>query len=259
MARSIGSVMIKIRSDSANRNYKTAALASWGLLDCVHYFKSADDFISILDKTSFLVPPLSRTSILMPSGTGKSTLIRLLAGIEVPRGGYLVGHRGDAVMLNYAGHLHPAMSGEENVRNIATIMGLDPQEVALQCQSFVELDEQFRHPVSSYAATAKASLAFALNLLMPSKFLLVEDRLTLGDSRMRMKCKIALAQALQTKGLIMICSNPNLVRDVCDHHHVLKDGRFQACRNYAQALEIYRTTLINTAGTPNHSDKHGTQ
>ena len=64
-------------------------------------------------------------------------------------------------MLNYAGHLHPAMTGEENVRNIASIMGLNPQEVALQCQAFTELDEQFRRPVISYAARATAAASAA--------------------------------------------------------------------------------------------------
>jgi ABC-type polysaccharide/polyol phosphate transport system ATPase subunit len=248
--------MRRIRPERVRGAVESEAKPAWGLLDCEHYFQSADDFIPILDRASFLVPPLSRTSILMAPGSGKSTLVRLLAGIESPRGGLLVGRRGDAVMLNYAGHLHPAMTGEENVRNIATIMGLDPQEVALQCQTFADLDEQFRRPVISYAATAKASLAFALNLQLPAKYLLVEDRLTLGDSRMRLKCKRALAEALQTKGLIMICSNPSVVRHVCDHHQVFKDGRFHACSTYAQAVEIYRTTLVDTAVTPNQLDKY---
>ncbi len=248
--------MRRIRPERASSAANFEAAPAWGLLDCEHYFQAGDDFNPILHRASFLVPPLSRTSILMAPGSGKSTLVRLLAGIEAPRGGHLVGRRGDAVMLNYAGHLHPAMTGEENVRNIASIMGLNPQEVALQCQAFTELDEQFRRPVISYAATAKASLAFALNLQLPAKYLLVEDRLTLGDSRMRLKCKKALSEALQTKGLIMICSNPNLVRHVCDHHQVLKDGRFHSCSSYAQAVEIYKATLVDATGMPHQLDKY---
>jgi len=46
---------------------------------------------------------------------------------------------------------------------------------------------------------------------------------------------------------------------VCDHHQVLKDGRFHACSSYAQAVELYKTTLVDAAGMPNQLDKYAVQ
>lgn len=221
--------------------------SAWGLLDCTHYYRSAQGTRALLDETSFLPAPMSRHGLLVAPGAGKTTLARLLCGIEPPRHGHLLGRRGDATLLNHSAHLHPAMTGEENVRNIAHLVGIDPDETFLACAQLTVLGELLRQRVRHYSATAKALLAFALNLQLPSRFLLAENRLLFGDADMRQRNQHALEQALQTRGLIVITSNPRITRHVCDHHHVLVDGRLVACADHVEAEALLKTTLAAPA------------
>jgi capsular polysaccharide transport system ATP-binding protein len=226
----------------------------WGLLDCEHYFKTAEGFRMILAGTSLLLSPLSKTSILVAPGAGKTTLIRLLTGLETPRSGRLLGQRGDALLLSYAGHLHPLMTGEENVRNVARLYGLEPDEVLWRCLRFVDLQPLIRNRINSYSATAKTLLAYALNLQLPCRFLLAKDRFLIGSERVRRELKPVLEQALETRGLILIGSSPRIGQQVSEQQYVLKDGLLLRCHHHAQAVTLYRRAVDEDLMLPSEID-----
>jgi capsular polysaccharide transport system ATP-binding protein len=196
----------------------------------------------ILENVDFVIDWKDRVGLLAPQGGGKSTIINLLAGLERPNSGMLLGRRGDAVLLGNASCLNPAMTGEENIRNVARILGLDGDELVLFCLEFSELGADFYHRLGAYSAGMKARLAFALTLVIPARIYLVDERLTVGDEAMQKKCRAALSRALEDRGLVFLSRSPRLTRDICNIHGVVAGGKIIVCGSHDEAVALFEAS-----------------
>jgi capsular polysaccharide transport system ATP-binding protein len=106
----------------------------------------------ILDRASFRVELGQSLGILAPNGTGKTTLIRMMAGLEKPDEGEI--RRGGRISfpLGFMGGLVSRHSGRENSRYIARLYGLDPDYVEAFCRWLCDLDEYWEMPVGTYSS-----------------------------------------------------------------------------------------------------------
>lgn len=211
----------------------------FGLVNCSMHYDSPQGLKVILDTVNFVIDWKDRVGLLATQGAGKSTIINLLAGLERPNSGSLLGYRGDAVLLGNASCLNHAMTGEENIRNVARILGLDGDELALFCLDFSELGADFYHKVGAYSAGMKARVAYALSLAIPARIYLADERLTVGDELMQKKCRVALERALEDRGLVFLTRNPRLTRDICNIHGVVAGGRIIICRSHDDAVALF--------------------
>src|SRR5207248_9346579 len=98
--------------------------------------------------------------VLGANGTGKSTLIRLLAGSEMPDRGRIRRYARVSFPLGFGGTFHGSLSGRENVAFIARVYGAALRPTLRYVEEFAELDEYWTMPVSTYSAGMRARLAF---------------------------------------------------------------------------------------------------
>lgn len=214
----------------------------FGLLDCTHYYHRSGQTAPVLDRATLALEERERTAIFAAPGHGKSTIVRLLTGVEVPYEGHVLPARG-VWPLGYAGAFRPEMSGDSNVRAIARMAGIDPAELATFALSFSELGEAFFLPMSGYTNRMKARLGFALSFGIPTSVYIADDKLVGGEPAFREKCEFELEQRLAHSGLVFLTSNPRPAEAVCERFVVLEAGRFVDYPDYETAREALMRLL----------------
>lgn len=210
----------------------------WGFLNCSRHFLAFGVPKIVLHDATLVVGTREKVGLLVPSGEGKSTIIRLLAGVEQPDSGTVLRDEG-GWPLGYSGAFRPELTGEENVTKLATIVGMDPRELSAFCAEFSELGEAYYHPLRFYSGRMRARLAFSTSLGIPATTYLADDKLSAGDDAFRKKCEAALQERLRTSGLIFVASRPSATQGVCERHGVVSRGKIILCDTHEQAKQMF--------------------
>lgn len=225
----------------------------WGFVDSTRYYVSAGRAQVVLYQASLIVETEEKVAVLVRPGQGKSSIMRMLAGIDLPDSGTVLRDEG-GWPLGYSGGFHMDMTGEANVRSLARIADVDPLELAAFCYEFSELGEFFFQPLKHYSSTMKARLALAASLGLPARTYLADDKLAAGDASFRQKCMSALTAKLSDCGLIFVASNPRPAKDVCDRFCVLSAGQFLPCDNYEHAVALLSDSVNDQSLDPEEAD-----
>ena len=199
----------------------------------------------LLDNVSAEFRPGHNIGILGANGTGKSTLIRLLAGSEMPDRGTIRRRARVSFPLGFGGTFHGALSGRENVAFIARVYGAGLRQTMCFVEEFAELGEYFDMPVGTYSAGMRARLAFGACLAIDFDVYLIDEVTEVGDERFRRKCAAAFRERLRLSDIILATHNHHTIRQYCDRGAVLAGGRLQLFDDVASAFECYRRIQAN--------------
>lgn len=209
----------------------------WGFVDCSRYFNSFGLPKIVLDEASVVIGPHEKFGLLAAPGAGKSTIIRLLSGVERPNSGEVLRDHG-GWPLGYAGGFRPEMTGDENVRMVAAFAGLDPDEFAAYCCSFTQIGEAFFVPAKLYSGAMRMRLSFAVSLGLPARTYLADEKLIAGDPAFQEVCEAALRERLQNCGLILVASSPRAMEGACERFGVLSRGKIVPCEDLEEAKSV---------------------
>lgn len=210
----------------------------WGFVDCTRYYLSFGVPKVVLHEASLVIGTTEKLGLLVAPGGGKSTIIRMLAGVDQPDSGQVLRDQG-GIPLGYGGAFLPDLTGEENILNLASLVGADPTSFSAFCASFSELGEPYFQPVSTYTGAMRGQLAYAAAFAMPASTYLADGKVVGGDRAFAQKCMAALEERLKTRGLILVASNPRVTADVCDIHAVVIRGKIIRCANHKEATELF--------------------
>jgi capsular polysaccharide transport system ATP-binding protein len=210
-----------------------------GFLDCHKYYSTADGDRVVLFGASCLFDPLDRVSILAAAGSGKTTLVRLLAGLEAPTYGHVFRNPATSWPLGFAGAFHPALTGEENIRILSILCDVDADLTSDYVAQFSNLGDDYRRALSTYSAGMRARLAISFSLAVPAATYLADETIGTGDESFRLKCEAALQQRLRNAGLFLVTRNPRLAERFGRRHGVLRDGRVLMCDSFEQARSLF--------------------
>lgn len=178
-----------------------------------------------------------RVGILGRNGTGKSTLVRILAGVEAPTRGVVKRSMSVSWPIGMAAGFHPGMTGQDNCRFIARIYGRPAQQTVEFVESFAELGEYLRMPVNTYSSGMRSRLGLAISLAIEFDCFLVDEALAVGDT----KFGRAFAERLARSGLILVTHQPALVRRLCTRAAVMDQGTLTAYDDIDEALATYNS------------------
>ena len=120
----------------------------------------------ILEQVSFRVELGNSLGILAPNGTGKTTLINMMSGLEKPDEGSILRECKISFPLGFMGGVVPRHTAVENSRFIARLYGLDPDYVEAFCRWLCNLGEYFEQPLGTYSQGMRARFSFALLLAL---------------------------------------------------------------------------------------------
>ena len=114
----------------------------------------------VIDNLSFTLPSNQSLALLGRNGAGKSTLLQMIAGTLRPDSGQIISDGSISWPVGLRGAFHPDLSGEQNVRFVGRIYGVDTDSLVAFVQDFSELGPHFRMPLRSYSAGMRSRLIF---------------------------------------------------------------------------------------------------
>jgi lipopolysaccharide transport system ATP-binding protein len=185
--------------------------------------------------------------VLGPNGAGKTTLLRLLSGILQPsEGSFQVAARAVYSLLELGTGLHPDLTGAENVRESARLLGLPPvgAQRLEQIRAFADIGEFFDRSVRFYSSGMLARLGFALFAYLEPELLIVDETLSVGDQRFQQKC-VERIDALREGGtaFLFVSHDTQMVRRLCRRALVLHHGQPVFVGDAEEAVERYQHLL----------------
>lgn len=194
----------------------------------------------ILDDVSFRVNLGESLGILAPNGTGKTTLIRMMAGLEKPDEGEI--RRGCKISfpLGFMGGVVGKHTAMENSRYIARLYGLDPDYVEAFCRWLCGLEEYFDQPLGTYSAGMKARFTFALMLALDFDIYLIDEGMPSStDVEFNRKAGEILQERLRTTTIIIVSHQPAILEKFARKAAVLRHGQFTMFDTLEEAKQLY--------------------
>ena len=194
----------------------------------------------ILDRVSFRVELGRSLGILAPNGTGKTTLINMMAGLEQPDEGVI--RRGAKISfpLGFMGGVVNKISAVENSRYIARLYGLDPDYVEAFCRWMCNLGEYFEQPLGTYSTGMRARFSFALMLALDFDIYLIDEGMPGStDVEFNRKAGEVLRERLKTTTVIIVSHQPDVLEKFARSAAVLVDGKLHMFDTLEEAKQLY--------------------
>lgn len=198
----------------------------------------------VLDDINLTVAKGERVGILGRNGAGKSTLIRLISGAELPTSGYIHREMSISWPLAFGGAFQGALTGLDNVRFICRIYGADISIATDYVEKFAELGNYLREPVRVYSSGMRARLAFAISMAIEFDCFLIDEVVSVGDSRFHEKCNTELFEKRKDRAMIIVSHDPSYIRAHCTRAAVLIAGKLTSFDQVEDAFSFYDAHIV---------------
>ncbi len=194
----------------------------------------------ILDRATFRVELGNSLGILAPNGTGKTTLINMMAGLEKPDEGKIRRTSRVSFPLGFMGGVIGKLSGKENVRFIAGLYGLDPDYLEAYTRWICGLEEYYDMPVGTYSSGMRARLCFALLLALEFDIYLIDEGMPAAtDVEFNRKAGTILRERLEKATVIVVSHQASTLEKFCKSAAVLIDGQLHMFDTLEEAKRLY--------------------
>ena len=195
----------------------------------------------ILDQASFRIDVGRSLGILAPNGTGKSTIINIMAGLEKPDEGEVI--RNGRISFPLKGGIsgvNPKLSAQENARYIARIYGMEPDYVESFCRYLIDIQEYFEMPVSTYSSGMKSRFMFSLLLALDFEYYLIDEGMpSTMDAEFNRRAAGLLRERLRTTTIVMVSHSGKVLERFCQSAAVLRHGRLHFFDRLEDAQQMY--------------------
>jgi len=200
-----------------------------------------------LKHVSLSVPKGSTFGLIGRNGSGKSTALKLVAGITKPTSGSVRVEGRISALIELGAGFHPEISGRENVFINGIMLGLSKREVAErfdQIVDFAELREFIDAPVKTYSSGMYMRLGFAVAIHVDPDVLLVDEVLAVGDEGFTHKCLDKFGEFRRRgKTVLLVTHSLNLVERFCDDAAWLDAGEKRAEGDPKRVVDAYLTAV----------------
>lgn len=197
-----------------------------------------------LKDVSFTVEHGESVAVIGSNGAGKSTLLSLVAGLTPPDGGTVEVNGRVAPLLELGVGFHPELTGSENVRLNASLMGLSRQRTAEVFEKIVEFSgvrDFIDEPIRAYSAGMVLRLAFSVAIHCEPEILLIDEVLVVGDQAFQAKCMDRIREfRRQGKTLLCVSHSAEMVRTFCDRAIWLEHGAIRRIGPAGDILAAYQ-------------------
>lgn len=203
----------------------------------------ADDKFWALKDVSFDVTPGEAIGVIGRNGQGKSTLLKIVAGVLLPDTG-TVDVRGEvSPLIEITGGFVNDLTGRENIYLAAGLHGMSRDEIDARFDEIVDfaeigkfLDAPYRH----YSSGMQVRLAFSVVSQLGGPILLVDEVLAVGDKAFRNKCYQRIDELLATgRTLFLVSHNNDDLRRFCSRGLYLRQGELREDGPLSDVLDRY--------------------
>ena len=202
---------------------KTSIRASIGKL------KSKVEVFEALKGVSFEVEEGKILGIIGKNGSGKSTMLRAIAGIFSPDKGTINLHGNTVSLLSIGVGFNRKLTGKENIYLSGMLLGFSEEEIKAKEKEIIEfadIGEFINRPVKTYSSGMYSKLAFAITAILETDIMLIDEVLSVGDTRFKEKSYNKMKELISdTHRTVLIVSHSlDTIKNLCDSVLWLNDG-----------------------------------
>ncbi|MBU3127141.1 ABC transporter ATP-binding protein [Clostridium tagluense] len=172
-----------------------------------------------LNNVSFEIKKGETVGIIGTNGSGKSTLLKIITGVLTPSMGQLKVNGKISALLELGAGFNPEYTGLENIYLNGTMMGYTREEMGKKVKpimNFADIGEFINQPVKTYSSGMFARLAFAVAINVEPDILIVDEALSVGDTRFQIKCMDKMKQMMEGGTTVLFVSHDtNAIRRFC--------------------------------------------
>lgn len=194
----------------------------------------------ILSDASFRVEPGRSLGILAGNGTGKTTLINMMAGLEKPDEGRIIRTSRVSFPLGFMGGISGKHSAHQNCRDIARLYSLDPDYVESFCRWMCNLGEYFEMPIATYSSGMKSRFTFSLMLAIEFDIYLIDEGMpATADVDFNRKAGAMLRERLKNATVVIVSHSAQTLEKFCRQAAVLRNGTLYQFETLEEARRLY--------------------
>lgn len=165
------------------------------------------------------------------NGAGKSTILKILAGVLKPTSGKVIVKGKIAPLIEVGAGFDPELTAKENIFLNGAILGYSKQFIITHFNEiieFAELEKFINVPIKNFSSGMYARLGFAIATIVQPDILIVDEILSVGDFRFQEKCQKKIQQMIDNGTTIIIVSHDiNIIRNLCNKVLWLDKGKMK--------------------------------
>jgi len=196
----------------------------------------------VLQGVSFTIPPKLNVGLIGANGVGKSTLLRIIGGVDQPNKGRVERHCRVSWPMGFGGGLQGSLTGRQNAKFVCRIHGHDddiPDRIAY-IQDFAEIGEAFDEPVKTYSSGMRSRLQFALSLAFDFDVYISDEVTATGDAAFKKKAADAFKNLADHASLIMVSHGEGTLKQFCSAGILIQNGKAHWFDQINDALKAYK-------------------
>ena len=196
--------------------------------------------VTALDDVSVEIARRERVGLIGLNGAGKSTMLRVMAGIYYPTRGTAESRGRVSTLFSESLGLKPEATGIENIMLSGVSLGLTHgrvKQMIPEIVEFTELGEYVHMPMRTYSTGMRARLAFAVATSIRPEILLIDEIIGAGDMRFQAKVKERLEDFMGSANTLVVASqSEQVIREFCDRAILLERGRVRMSGDVEEVL-----------------------
>lgn len=233
-----------VRFENVSKRFKLGQklLLKEALLEIFNF--SSKDYFWALKNIDFDVKKGETLGIIGENGSGKSTILKLIAGVMVPTKGRVRVNGQIAPLIELGAGFHPELTGRENIYLNGTILGMSRGQIADKFEEivgFAELSEFIDTPVKHYSSGMYMRLGFSIAVHRDPDILLVDEILSVGDSFFQQKSYKKM-EDLKSGGktIIYVSHSFRQIENFCDRVILLDAKNGLKTGSPSKMIELYK-------------------
>ena len=194
---------------------------------------------------SFTVPKGEILGIIGKNGSGKSTMLRAIAGIFCPDKGSidLKGHT--VSLLSIGVGFQKEITGRENILLSGMLLGLSEEQIRDKMDkiiAFADLGRFIDMPVRTYSSGMYSKLAFSITAILETEIMLIDEVLSVGDQKFKKKSYEKMKELISNKDrtVVIVSHNISTLSSLCDRVMWMHDGEIKKLGPADEVLEEYQ-------------------
>ncbi len=206
--------------------------------------KSKVEVFEAVRDVSFQVPKGEIMGMVGRNGSGKSTMLRAIAGIIAPDSGTIDLHGHNVSLMSIGVGFQKKLSGRENILLSGMLLGFSEKQVRDKMDEiikFAELGRFIDMPVKTYSSGMYSKLAFSITAVLESDIMLIDEVLSVGDAKFKKKSYRKMKELISNKNrtVVIVSHSSDTLRKLCTSLMWLHNGKIRMLGKTDEVLEAY--------------------
>ena len=191
--------------------------------------KAKAEYFEAVKGVSFSIEQGKIVGIVGKNGSGKSTILKAIAGIFSADGGRIDLHGNTISLLSIGVGFQPKLTGYENIFLSGMLLGFTEEQIKERLNEIIEFSELGKFiykPVRTYSSGMYSKLAFSITAIMETQILLIDEVFSVGDIKFKQKSYNKMKELIskEDRTVVIVSHSMGALKELCDEVIWLNDG-----------------------------------